>query len=119
MRKIFDYVCVNDLCEAYGQVEERLVKADVVDAQICEDCEDGLHRMPVAPAGWLPSKERTMEQLKTRSLEHSRKCRERGVSPDDDTTNSFNSCAKWRNKHRVKNTSKTTITDLASANKIG
>ena len=112
MRQIWDYHC-----ESCGTDFERIVTEENRDEQHCPNCEALAKRVPVAPAGWCPSKERTEAQLKKRSHDHMKWCRDKGIHPNDTGPDSSNACPIWRNKTRGKNTSKSTIDKFRNVHK--
>jgi hypothetical protein len=110
MFRLYDFRCTNDECQ---HVEEKIVenRTDIP----CPICNSPMQVSIVenAPASWINSRERTLAQLKKRSSDHTRRCKEKGIPLDANDTQ-ISSDPVWRNKTRAKNTSRTTIADHAN-----
>jgi len=101
--KVYDYYC-----HECGTKEERLVKANCIDEEVCESCEGLMDRLPCAPVGWIKDPARTAMQLKKRSHDQTQRCLRKGI-PLDDPSSLANVDPEWRNRTRAKNTSRDTI----------
>ena len=116
MYKVLNYMCTDESCEYFEAIVERTIHKSKVNQQTC-DCGSLLKIVPAATKSWVVSKERTNGQLRERSKDHFAHCRKAGIHPDDTGGGSFDSDPVWRNKTRAKNTSRTTIDQLANAHK--
>lgn len=105
--KLFEFKCLK--CNT---IFEEIVNSDT-ELPRCTSCGSHTKRIVSAVKGWVKSKERTALQLKQRSQNHMRMCKEKGI-PLDTNMSGISSDPVWRNKIRAKNTSPSTIQQYQS-----
>lgn len=106
--RVYDYQCPE--CEVHER--DKLVTVDTKDDQECE-CGAMLERMVSSCPHWSPSRERTLQQLKTRSEEDSKLIHKRGYG-NESYGGQFRG---MRHRKRKKITREGRVKELANSHK--
>jgi len=97
---LFEYKCTNEAC---GETFETLVKPEAKDEVNCPSCDSQAHHIPSLFASWTPSRERTNQQLKKRSSNHTaRKLAQGGEDALKENDSYRNTSDSWHSKTRSK-----------------
>ena len=109
VKMLWDYVCSEESCD---KTWEKLVCTEERDLQECMCGEKAIRKM-ATPLGIGNYPNRKRDQLKKRSKEHMAHCEKTGNHPD--SVGSYNpGNSEWRSRTRAKNTSPSTMSQLAS-----
>lgn len=101
MLRVWDFICKN--C---GHEQEEFMEGR--HTITCPQCGETMDFAMSAPVFWIDGQDRTANQLRKRSQEHTKRCKEKGIPLDANDTQ-ISSDPVWRNKTRAKNTSRETI----------
>lgn len=114
-RKIREFTCSNEDCEAHQYSWEVFVRESERESQCCPLCESKAQELIGCVNGWVKCDKRSKEQLKKRSKAHMDWCRKKGIHPNDTGYSPGN--REWVNKTRAKNTSRSTISQFKNIHK--